>query len=281
MAGIWHPIHDNHAIDVMAAVVNFAEPIPGLIFKKVLKASEDVAFSNGLRSRHSTTGGQMLLSVAADGSQSFVPAPSVSQGRTFNSLLELSEDQPIPNRVAEQLQVTNSLVVYRTWQYVSWTWQLARMKELLGPSLSMAADVVFFASQRLEYLDRFRFDGESRSATVGDVLRPGSERLAPHIFSRTDLWHSHTGAYRPDDGTTKKLEQIHVDAVDDPIIGPSTTRWINLMTAREDRFSDREIDQTVDGVFANFDTMHGELIEILASVVTPGIADRIYLKGTE
>ena|ERR1700737_4317235 len=281
MSGSWHPIHDNHAIDVMAAVVNFAEPIPELIFKKALKVSEDVAFSKGLRSRHATQGAQVMLAVAADGSQSLVPGPSVSQGRSFNSLLELSEDQPIPNRVAEQLQVTNSYVAYRTWQYVSWTWQLARMKELLGPSLSMANNVVFFGSQRLEYLDRFRFDGEAQSATVGDVLRPGSERLAPHIFSRTDLWHSHTGAYRTDDGATKKLEQIHVDAVDDPIIGPSSTRWINLMTAREDRFNDREVDQNVDGVFANFDIMHGELIEILASVVTPGIADRIYLKGTE
>jgi hypothetical protein len=279
MSGSWHPIHDNHAIDVMAAIVNFAEPIPELIFKKALKASEDVAFSKGLRSRHSTTG-QVLFTVAPDGSHSFVPAPPVSQGRAFNSLLELSEDQPIPNKVAEQLQVTNSQVVYRTWQYVSWTWQLARMKELLGPSLLLAADVVSFASQRLEYLDRFRFDGESRSASVGDVLRQGSERLAPHIFSRSDLWHSHTGAYRPSDETIKKLEQIHVDAVDDPAVGPTTTRWINLMTAREDRFNDREVDRTVDGIFANFDSMHGELIEILASVVTPGIADRIYLKGT-
>jgi hypothetical protein len=232
MPGSWYPIHDNHAIDVMAAVVNFAEPIPELIFKKVLKASEDVAFSNGLRSRHSTQGTQMILSMAADGSQSLVPGPTVSQGRAFNSLLELSEDQPVPNKVAEQLQVTNSYVAYRTWQYVSWSWQLARMKELLGPSLSMAVNVVFLGSQRLEYLDRFRFDGDARSATVGEVLQPGSERLAPHIFSRTDLWHSHTGAYRPDDGATKKLEQIHVDALDDPTAGPSSTRWINLMTAR-------------------------------------------------
>jgi hypothetical protein len=278
MSGSWHPIHDNHAIDVMAAIVSFAEPIPDLVFKKALKISEDVAFSNGLRSRHPHPGGQFLLSVGADGSQNLMQAGLPTPGRIFNSILELSDDQPVSNRIAEQVQITNSFVAYRTWRYVSWTWQLARMKKLLEPSLSIANSVVFFGSQRLEYLDRFRFDGEAGSATVSDVLRSGSERLAPHIFSRTDLWHSHTGAYRPDDGTTKKLEQIHVDMIDD---APSSVRWINIMTAREDRFNDREVDQSVNGFFANFDTMHGELIEILASVLTPGISDRIYLKGAE
>ncbi len=34
MAG-WHPIHDNHAIAVVAAVVTFAQAIPDLLLKRV------------------------------------------------------------------------------------------------------------------------------------------------------------------------------------------------------------------------------------------------------
>jgi hypothetical protein len=223
----------------------------------------------------------MVLTLGGHGVQGIGPTEVGPQGRAYNSLIELSEDQPIPNRVAEQIQITTSHVMYRTWQYISWTWQLGRMKELLGPSLSLAAGLVFFASQRLEYLDRFRFEGDIKDAMASGVLRQDSDKLAPHIFSRSDLWHSHTGAYRASNESVKKVEQVHADAVDDPVMAPSPTRWINLMTAREDRFVDQAVDQTVDGVFANYDAMHGELIGLLASVVTPEIADRIYLKGSK
>jgi hypothetical protein len=34
--GRWHPINDNDAIDAMAAVITFAEPVPNILFKKIL-----------------------------------------------------------------------------------------------------------------------------------------------------------------------------------------------------------------------------------------------------
>jgi hypothetical protein len=42
MAG-WRPIHDNHAIAAMAAVVTFAQPIPDRLLKAALEASEQAA----------------------------------------------------------------------------------------------------------------------------------------------------------------------------------------------------------------------------------------------
>jgi hypothetical protein len=278
MSNSWYPIHDNHAIDVMAAVVAFAEPIPELIFKKILKTSEDVAFANGLRSRHLFQQG-MALTIGAGGVQSVTPDTSVTQGRTFNSLIELSEDQPLPTRIAEQLQVAQTALIYRTWRYVSWNWQMERIRALMTPALSVAVGLVFVGSQRLEYLDRFRFEGDISNARTEDVLRRESDRLAPQIFSRSDLWHSHSGAYLPSNDSIKRLEQTHVDAIDEPLIGPPNTRWINVMTAREDRYLDTAIDQTVEGIFASFDSMHADLIQQLASIVTADVANRIYLTG--
>jgi hypothetical protein len=277
MTDTWHPIHDNHAIDVMAAVVNFAEPIPELLFKKILKASEDRAFAEGLRSRHSLQS-TMMLTLSAG-----VPtlAGAGVQGRTFNALAEVTENQPVPAKVIEQLQVTQNQVTYRTWQYISWSWQLERIKLFFTPTISLVNDLVFFSSQRLEYLDRFRFGGEPSSALAEDILRRDSEWLSPQIFSRTDLWHSHTGAYVQDVGSAKRLKQVHADAIDDPIVGPGNTRWINLMTARENRYLDAEIEQSIEGVFSEFDQMHSDLIELMALVVTPAICDLLYLSGVK
>jgi hypothetical protein len=274
---MWHPIHDNHAIDVMAALVIFGEQIPELPFKKILKASEDIAFAEGLRSRHSVQQGiEIQLS---NGQPTVGPVPL--SGRMFNSLEDMSESQPTPARVVEQLQIMPNQVVYRTWRYVSWSWQSNRLKQLMAPALEAATSLVQVAMVRIEYLDRFRFEGDLESANVADVLRRDSDKLAPHIFSRRDLWHSHSGAFLADDGTTRRLEQVHVDELDDPPFGEPRTRWINLMTARENRYPDKSIEQTSAGLFATFDQMHDDLIQLAGSVLTEDIADRIYLKGNK
>lgn len=274
---MWHPIHDNHAIDVMAAIVVFREQIPELPFKKILKASEDVAFAEGLRSRHSIQQGiEIQLS---NGQPSIGSLPS--SGRMFNSLEEMSESQPTPARLVEQLQIMPNQVTYRTWRYISWSWQSNRLKQLMAPALEVASSLVQVATARLEYLDRFRFDGAVESANVADVLRRDSDKLAPHIFSRRDLWHSHSGAFLDDEGTTRRLEQVHVDALDDPPFGDPRTRWINLMTARENRYRDESIEHTSAGLFATFDKMHDDLIRLASSVLTENMADRIYLEGSK
>jgi hypothetical protein len=63
------------------------------------------------------------------------------------------------------------------------------MKTLMSPALNEAAAVVTFANIRLEYLDRFRFEGDASVADPKLVLRLGSPLIAPHIFDRTDFWH--------------------------------------------------------------------------------------------
>lgn len=271
----WHPINENHAIDVMAVLINFAEPIPDLILKRAVKSTEEVAFSQGLRSRHFYQGGSISFTVNSGQPGSAQAVPLV-QGRTYNSVVEGAD--PISSRIAEQVQVTQGFLAYRTWQYVSWNWQLDRIRALLGPALSSVVGSVFVGSVRLEYLDRFYFDGSGEQASPDRVLKRDSPYVAPHVFSRQDLWHSHTGAFLPDDGRVKRLEQVHIDAVDQSgLTGPGSVRCINLMTAREDRYSDSDFEQSVDGILGSLGGLHDELIKLLGAVVTKDIADRIYL----
>src|ERR1700726_2301228 len=129
--------------------------------------------------------------------------------------MEGSTDEPLGTRIAEQVQVIPNFIAYRTWQYISWNWQLDRIRALLEPALSLVVGSVFVGTQRLEYLDRFYSDG-ALDGTVEHLLRKDCPYITPHVFSRTDLWHSHTGAFLPDDGSSKRLEQVHIDAVDQP-----------------------------------------------------------------
>jgi hypothetical protein len=282
MPGSWQPIHENHAIDVMAAVVTFAEPLPDRLLRKVLQVSETVAFEAGLKSRHSLQ--QVVLS---GGIQGIVPGLSSVQGQLFNAQLESPDGPPMPGRLAEQLQVDRSSVIYRTWTYVSWSWQRERMQGLMMPALSAAQDIVAFGSQRLEYLDRFKFDGEPSSVEFSSLLREQSGLVAQHGFGHSDLWHSYTGFFEPlADGTaTKRLFQVNVDVLDEPgtpVANVPQVRWANILTAREDRLQPDEVDdrtRKADMVFGAFDLMHTELKDLFAKIVTDAVAERIYLMG--
>jgi hypothetical protein len=204
----------------------------------------------------------------------------------INSIFEGDEAAAPSMRVAEQLQVNQGAVVYRTWNYVSWSWQIERMKMLMRPALEAVHGSVSFAAQRLEYLDRFRFEGDITEIDIGSVMRQGSPFIAPHVFALADLWHSHTGAFLPPTDSAKHLLQVHIDALDDPPVaspGVAQTRFINILTALEDRFpvdNLDEMDRSVDDIFGRFVSQHSESKEIFASVITDGMADRVYLKGS-
>jgi uncharacterized protein (TIGR04255 family) len=286
MAGGWQPIHENHAIDVMAAVVTFGQPLPDRLLRKALQVSEEVAFEAGLKSRHSLLQHQFVIS---SGSQAgIMPAMGGVRGQMFNAQLDSSEGQPLPGRVAEQLQVDQSTIIYRTWRYVSWSWQSERMRALMMPALSTVQDAVAISGQRLEYLDRFKFEGEPSSAEFSSLFREQSGLIAEHGFRRSDLWHSYTGFFDPSpQGTsTKRLFQINIDVLDEPS-GPMPdapkVRWANILTAREDRLQADEVDggtRDPDMIVKSFDLMHTELKDLFGKVVTDAVAERVYLMGS-
>lgn len=278
----WRPIHDNHAIEVMAVVVTFSQPIPDMLLKRILRASEDIAVNMGLKSRHAVSALQFAFEA---GGISQSPA-SLNQGRIFSAHFEPPEGPLMPSRLAEQLQIQHNAIIYRTWRYVSWTWQVERIRKLMSPAIEGVSSTVGQASIRLEYLDRFRYDGGNIESAISGLLRTDSPFIAPHVFSAVDLWHSHTGAFVTSGKQSKRLQQVMADAIDEPPppqSGAAPVRWVNITTAIEDRFNqsgenDEEIN--LDAIFRNLDSMHILLKDVLESVITSEMAERIYLRGS-
>jgi hypothetical protein len=273
----WRPIHDNHAIDVMAVAVVFAEAIPTIPFKRIIRFAEEATNLAGLRGRQNISSLQFTL-----GGASPVP-PAPTQGQVFNSFVEAGEGTVVPNQIAEQLSVEQFQIVYRTWRYVSWDWQAERIGILVLPLLAAAIESVPLASIKMEYLDRFRFDAEDVSAAkYSAVLREGSPLIPPHGFLRNDLWHSTTGAFVDDKRNV--LEQVQILALDDaPPVEPNKarTRWLNITTTRDYRFT-QGVDlapPSPDVVMVELGQMHTELKRTLALILTDAMTKRIGLWG--
>jgi uncharacterized protein (TIGR04255 family) len=277
----WCPIHDNHAIATMAAVVTFAQPIPDRLLKTIIQASEQAASELGLRSKAPIK--ELDIAVGSGGTVQTDPAGSV-QGQSFEAFFETSDGAPISTQTAEQLQINQRMVIYRTWRYVSWKWQFDRICKLMAPALETVKSVVAFARIRLEYLDRFRFEGDAAESDTKQLLRVDCPLIVPHVFFVQDLWHSHTGFFLATVGRRKRLQQVMIDAIEEPYppqAGVTPVRWVNITTALDDRYAELPADNQendVTSVFQTLDTMHGSLKEILASVITEALAKRIYLR---
>jgi len=274
----WRPIHDNHAIDNMAVAVKFPQPIPVPLFKKALRCAETVASDQGLHNRHVLK--QVQVEIGQDGQP--MPGVVAPQGLVFNSVAPSGEEQATGASEIEQLICQQSGITYRTWQYVSWQWQLQRFALLLKPILDVLEGNVAWASVRMEYLDRFQFLGEPIQSSVQELLQDRSKWLAPHIFGGAELWHCHTGCYLRPESRARRLLQIYVDALDQPRSkdDQSMARWVNIITARED-FWNEDIDLSFRyELFEDvLNKIHLELKGVLEEIITDKYAKRIYLQG--
>lgn len=275
--GEWVPVNQNHAIEVMAAVITLHEPLPKLIQRKVFKATEDIAFELGLRSRHILAGEQ----VVSPGVMIKLEIPQredAPPGYLFNSMTADPESGERPSHPNEQIEIRGNAIIYRTWQYISWAWNFERMQKLMAPLLTMSRDAVPIQRLRIEYLDRFIYSDNAEIADVGRLLRANCPMLTPQAYSQTGHWHSHSGIVVKDAGNVQRVRLVNVDTAEVDEKG-ELFRCINVMTALEDR---RKLDLDDGGhdiVQSAFNEMHDELKLTLGQIINDDLAKKIYLNG--
>ena len=263
----WVPINENHAISVMTAFVQFAQPLPELAFRKALKGLDSAAAELGLNDIKPTSG--MQISISPDGSP--MPTPVVL-GRMFSRNAEDVEDGAAI-RVVEQLQFEPQRAIYRTWDYISWDWHRPRIQALLKSTLTAVDGVVGFGIVGMEYVDRFSSSGDGHGANLEDLLRTDSDLIAPHIFHTNQLFHSHSGSFVNDDPERLQLQNVKIEASDE-----ADCRWVNIVTRQEIRYA-ASLDENPDAMLV-LDQAHSDLKDMLARIITPKQAHRIYLKGS-
>jgi hypothetical protein len=278
MTGQWLPLHENHAINVMALAITFAEPIPAPMFRKAFAAAEGAATAAGLLHRQPLMNG-IQFSVVNGVMQPAQQAPS--GGGIFSSYYENDLAlSAISSQPLEQVQIESSNIVYRTWNYVSWSWQRDRYFELLSKAFETIDGMVAPAAIRLEYQDRFFFDGNPHDADPATLLKAGSRYVAPHVFDERGVWHSHTGSFLDGADVSRKLLQINIDANTEGE-REGSRRWVTITTSRENRFStnfDESVPFSAELIGNVIDLQHAELIDALAATISGKTASQIYLE---
>ena len=187
--------------------------------------------------------------------------------------------------VQEEIQAHRSHFLFATTRYKRWDGFKSKSLDLLSDSLDGALSVVNLANLKLEYWDRFNFDGPLADVKYNSLLRSDCNLLPQFIFQTSELWHSHVGYFTKAKQAPTCLINLNADAIDlvnvDPANGPTSApvpvRTVGFYTMAQFTFAEGTYVQNSTELALPLDEMHTILKDVFGSVITPEAAHRISL----
>ncbi|KAL0630282.1 hypothetical protein Q9L58_010871, partial [Maublancomyces gigas] len=268
---MWKMVHDRNAIEMMTAALRFREAIPSLASKRILRAIEPAATFQGLINRQPIQSFQINF-----GTPNVQTPGQVLNGMVFQKTSLVKVGEQVVNQLASQVQFQPTEIVFNSWIYNSWEKEREDIRAILKDAISIAADAVAIANIRLEYVDRFIFDGENSAFTARGLLREDSDLVSPHIFSAPDLFHSHTGRFDDVTEISRTLYQVNIDAQDvnnHQVLG--SRRSIATTTAVEVQYNqglEIESKDAIDSYIASLDDLHSQVIDLFKKIIDVNFA---------
>lgn len=201
--GRFEPIHDAHAIEQVAFVLQIDRPLDEAGFVEAHKAAEK--FKTDLPGVSDIQGFRIALGAPVPAG--FIP-PVPSIGKVFT--------RTGPDGVVQsELRVERMSLIYRTLLYTRWDAVWAQARKYLDVLIPKYVAPACISGIGLNFVDKFVWNGTASECRPSLLLRPASKFITPHVYEAEDLWHSHTGAFLRHDSQTKRLVNINVDYNDE------------------------------------------------------------------
>ncbi|QOZ67145.1 hypothetical protein [Bradyrhizobium arachidis] len=279
----WKPFNDTHSIEVVAASVNFLEPLTEVAWKKAVREAEAVCRAAGLNEKQVVNSLQFMVG-PNQVPQTSAGAPTVEAMIFQRSAAVTIPGAGIQKRPLESLQIGRFGVIYQAMSYTAWEAFATRLEQLVRAPLRSALFSVGVANLRLEYKDNFRFAGAGKPVARA-LLNSESTLIVPHVFDNERLWHSHTGFFEAADGCKERLIQINIDANEmlaaDQMNKPF--RAISITTAVQNNLAETSSEaleneaELATSQLSMFGSMHDRSIGLFKEIVSADIAARVGL----
>jgi uncharacterized protein (TIGR04255 family) len=268
---MWTMLHDKSAIEAMALTVRFGEPLGSVVGRRVLGELETASTKEGMEEKQALQGLQMVFDPMGGGLRAGAPT-----GMVFRRVsLEKQGGESIPV-LSAQTAFQNEFLQYHTYRYQGWDAEKPTIMRLFSVPLQRAADAVPFTGIRLEYLNRFIFDGDRQDVVASKLLKSHA-MLAEHIFSAPDMWHSHSGKFDQLTDQGRRLVQVNADLLELAAPHPKAgRRSLVLMIATEQQFHPpgREVPPgvIVPELEATLEQLHNEISALFLGVLNAEFA---------
>jgi hypothetical protein len=285
----WQPAHEAHAIERVSITFQFAEAIPSKLWQATLNRAtleyQEKGF-NAIMEGVELNLGQLFTGqgFAMPGGTPFgvgEPLPLTGQGAALPGLTARTFRVVVGSQVREEISLSQQRFVYTSTRYDRWGAFSQRLYDLIGPPLEQALSVVNLPTIKIEYWDRFVFDGLPAEANYRELFRMESRYLPTFFFDMNDLWHSHVGHFASTAPTAKRLINLNVDVFDfaDAAMAGTLKRSIGIYSMGQDTVVTPPYFSAAADTAVVLDDLHVILKEALADVILPEMAERISLNG--
>lgn len=222
----FEPIHDAHAIEQVAIIVEFNHLLDDLSLIEVYKLSEK--FKDDLPGKVEMAKQGLSIPLEKQGAVTHHPPISMGIG-----LRRVAPD----GTIVDELRIERSSITFITTSYTRWgkIWGKASLyfKELLPTYLSNGSSLIAIG---LNYADKFVWKGDPDECNPKFLIREDSKYICNHIFGTKELWHSHTGVFIRVDNHTKRLLNVNIDYIDD-IKPEGQKKIVSIATTITDQFN--------------------------------------------
>lgn len=222
----FEPIHDAHAIEQVAIIVEFNRLLDDSSLKEVYELSGK--FNDDLPGKVEMA--RQGLSIPLEKQGAVTQHPLISMGI---GLRRVAPD----GTIIDELRIERSSITFITTSYTRWEkiWGKASLyfEELLPTYLSNDGNL---SAIGLNYIDKFVWKGNPDECSPKFLIREDSKYVCNHIFATKELWHSHTGVFIRVDNHTKRLLNVNIDYIDD-IKSEGQKKIVSIATTITDQFN--------------------------------------------
>jgi uncharacterized protein (TIGR04255 family) len=265
--GVWRPAHEVHAIERVTASFFFQEPLSSKPWQTLINSASSSLPSLGFNAMVE------VPELPLPPNQTVVLAPHSPWpgGRIFQSLQG--------SQVHEEIGVFKNLLSYTATRYNRWGNFQERLFLLISPLLKVALNTIDINAIKLEYWDRFIFEGPKEEVSYSELFIRTSSFLPVFTSSSRELWHSHVGFFVPAEAN-KRLININVDILDiaDPGGEGQTKRSAAIYLMAQDTFAESP---PQDRISTALNGMHTSLKDVFNDLISPSMASRISLNKPE
>lgn len=217
----WKPIHEAHAIDRVRILVQFNSPLTEKLLTKAAAPATSKFQELGFQQLHRSESTIQSLVISP---QAGPIVPEIAQN---GWVLKRSS----AGLLTEEAGFRDGVFGYMSTEYGRWENLAARFWDVFESPLSIALDSADISSIRLEYWDRFVFEGKAKSANVRDLLVAVDPVLPETVVSGTSLWHSHSGWFESHNEDVVLVNR-NIDVIDEPS-AEGSRRNCNIFTLVE------------------------------------------------
>ena len=259
----WKPVNTNHSIEQVSIIVQFKDDLTEKTLDKIFVPFNDEIQNSGFGQK-----------IRAESIFPQIMQPSINSGiELVDSHKGWLVNRIVENKLIEEFALRRGAFSYTTSEYKRWENLKVKFWHLLDKPISQVLSHNDVSHIKLEYWNKFVFDGQPKEAELSKLLQNLDQILPKTAVSGEVLWHFNIGWFDQVAGYDILVNR-NIGVIDQKI-GDDIKRVLNLYTLSD--FNSIDNDISVDNMKEILEVMHNKSVHTIANIISLEMQKKIGL----